>query len=493
MPQRNFSDDPNWRPSALGSTGSVEFEHNGRGFHSINVDFNQQAFNDFIQQVKAKIIDKCLDEGAPLEEAVERIEVAGEYAKDVHTEAVEDGASPTEAATQAQEKAEVLDKVSSKIAKKLKQEEQRPSNSESTSSPISSSKEPTSANLISERFLVAQPSAEQMQEADAYQFLIKKRIEETAADPHNESKLRKLRVTIESYAAEYPRLAKLFGQTLEAFGAVATIGGGYALTLGILAAAGTTVGATPALVSATVFGAATYLVHKAGESLGETINYAATKTAEWTANDPHERTELAADYSLVGLIGLASIGQIKKPATVIGKNILRLDRTKAIEGLSTVEHGILQAEHAFKKNPQFGKEAGVKLHEDAKVSARKMQKRYGDSIGKTEDNLMFEQRCFQGLTPKEMDKIGLEFPKSGYSRYDVLDTAEGVILDYKFFGNDKPNANIFEASRLQKMIRNAPDSVNSIYGIKPIFVDGVHSKQFEAVKVWTREGDLLWQ
>ncbi|MDR2267986.1 MAG: hemagglutinin repeat-containing protein, partial [Holosporaceae bacterium] len=29
MPQRNFSDDPNWRPSALGSTGSVEFEHNG--------------------------------------------------------------------------------------------------------------------------------------------------------------------------------------------------------------------------------------------------------------------------------------------------------------------------------------------------------------------------------------------------------------------------------------------------------------------------------
>jgi hypothetical protein len=31
MPQRNFSDNPNWRPTALGSTGSVEFDHDGRG------------------------------------------------------------------------------------------------------------------------------------------------------------------------------------------------------------------------------------------------------------------------------------------------------------------------------------------------------------------------------------------------------------------------------------------------------------------------------
>jgi hypothetical protein len=43
------------------------------------------------------------------------------------------------------------------------------------------------------------------------------------------------------------------------------------------------------------------------------------------------------------------------------------------------------------------------------------------------------------------------------------------------------------------MISNVPKEVKEIYGIRPIFVDGVHSKHFEAVKVWTRDGGLLWQ
>jgi hypothetical protein len=70
MPQRNFSDDPNWKPSALGSTGSVEFGHDGHGFHATNVDFNQQAFKETIDSLKAKIFEQCLDQNVSVEEAV---------------------------------------------------------------------------------------------------------------------------------------------------------------------------------------------------------------------------------------------------------------------------------------------------------------------------------------------------------------------------------------------------------------------------------------
>jgi hypothetical protein len=273
----------------------VNGNRNGRNLEIELVGFNREQFNQELQQIKHTIFNNATDQGIPEEEAAERIEILGEYAEDAYTEAVEEELSKEEAKTLMKEKVNALNKVSKKIERKIKQEE----------SPAAATVDPNVAGLLHERFIGAQPSAEQAQEAEAYQFLIGKRIEEVSSDPHNDSKLRKLRITIESYAAEYPRLAKLFGQTLEAFGAVATVGGGYAMTVGILAAAGTTVGATPALVSATVFGAATYLVHKAGESLGETINYAAMKAAEWSTNDPHERAELTSDYSLGGMIFLA--------------------------------------------------------------------------------------------------------------------------------------------------------------------------------------------
>jgi adhesin HecA-like repeat protein len=73
MPQRNFSDDPNWRPTGLGSNSSVQFEHDGRGFHAINVDFNQREFQATIDAVKTKIFEKSLDQGEPVAETVDLI------------------------------------------------------------------------------------------------------------------------------------------------------------------------------------------------------------------------------------------------------------------------------------------------------------------------------------------------------------------------------------------------------------------------------------
>jgi hypothetical protein len=77
-------------------------------------------------------------------------------------------------------------------------------------------------------------------------------------------------------------------------------------------------------------------------------------------------------------------------------------------------------------------------------------------------------------------------PKSGYSIYDVIDTKEGVVLDYKFFQYDRPDSRIFDTKRLQTMVDNLPKSIDCIYGIKPIFKDGAHTGKFEAVDVWKR-------
>jgi hypothetical protein len=114
------------------------------------------------------------------------------------------------------------------------------------------------------------------------------------------------------------------------------------------------------------------------------------------------------------------------------------------------------------------------------VRAIKQIAHFGERIGMTD--VMYEQRVFKGKT--ELD--GIQMPQSGYSRYDVVSKSQGVVLDYKFFQYDRPDAGIFDATRFQRMVSNLPDKVDSIFGIKPIFRDGVHTGKFEAVEVWKR-------
>ncbi|MBQ7673607.1 MAG: hypothetical protein IJT36_03660, partial [Alphaproteobacteria bacterium] len=68
MPQMH---DAEHRPTGLGSTGTVEMEHNGYGFRSTQIDFDQDEFNHVIDQVKAKVFDEALDKGLPTQEAVQ--------------------------------------------------------------------------------------------------------------------------------------------------------------------------------------------------------------------------------------------------------------------------------------------------------------------------------------------------------------------------------------------------------------------------------------
>ncbi|MBR1734447.1 MAG: hypothetical protein IJ730_03210, partial [Alphaproteobacteria bacterium] len=68
MPQMR---DAEHRPTGLGSTGTVEMEHNGCNFRSMQIDFDQTEFNHVIDQVKAKVFDEALDKGLPTQEAVQ--------------------------------------------------------------------------------------------------------------------------------------------------------------------------------------------------------------------------------------------------------------------------------------------------------------------------------------------------------------------------------------------------------------------------------------
>ena len=68
MPQMR---DANHRPSGLGSTGTVEMEHDGHSFRSTQIDFDRTEFNQVIDQVKAKVFSEALDKGLPTQEAVQ--------------------------------------------------------------------------------------------------------------------------------------------------------------------------------------------------------------------------------------------------------------------------------------------------------------------------------------------------------------------------------------------------------------------------------------
>jgi hypothetical protein len=57
-----------------------------------------------------------------------------------------------------------------------------------------------------------------------------------------------------------------------------------------------------------------------------------------------------------------------------------------------------------------------------------------------------------------------------------------------FFQYDRPDGRIFDTKRLQTMVTNLPDDIKQIYGIKPIFKDGIHTGKFEAVEVWRKVG-----
>ena len=68
MPQMRDADH---RPTGLGSTGTLEIEHDGHGFRSTQIDFDRTEFNNVIDSVKAKVFGEALDKGLPTQEAVQ--------------------------------------------------------------------------------------------------------------------------------------------------------------------------------------------------------------------------------------------------------------------------------------------------------------------------------------------------------------------------------------------------------------------------------------
>jgi hypothetical protein len=171
--------------------------------------------------------------------------------------------------------------------------------------------------------------------------------------------------------------------------------------------------------------------------------------------------------------------QVDQFVSISGMRRVNLEGvTKPVGELSLIELGILEAEHAFNKIGGFGHVAGTKQHKFAADSAKPVLKRFGERIGMKD--VMCEKKVFQGKMKIE------DVPQSGYSIYDVVSESQGVVLDYKFFQYDRPDGSIFDATRFQRMISNLPDKIDSVFGIKPIFRDGLHTGKFEAVEVWKR-------
>ena len=84
MPQMRDADH---RPTGLGSTGTLEMEHDGHGFRSTQIDFDRTEFNHVIDLVKAKVFDEALDKGLPTQEAVQMAEQEKQkFIQDLNTE-----------------------------------------------------------------------------------------------------------------------------------------------------------------------------------------------------------------------------------------------------------------------------------------------------------------------------------------------------------------------------------------------------------------------
>jgi hypothetical protein len=102
-------------------------------------------------------------------------------------------------------------------------------------------------------------------------------------------------------------------------------------------------------------------------------------------------------------------------------------------------------------------------------------------VKELEIDVKFDQKYFRGSSKEE------DVPEFGYSVYDVISENHGVVLDYKLlqYNEDTP---VFDAAvftvNLQNMVSNLPNKIKSIFCIKPIFRNGIHTGKFEAVEVW---------
>ena len=74
MPQKDFSNNPNWKPTGLGSTGTLEYNRDGKEFKAISIDYNSAEFHKTIDAVKARVFGECLDKGMYVSEAVEIVQ-----------------------------------------------------------------------------------------------------------------------------------------------------------------------------------------------------------------------------------------------------------------------------------------------------------------------------------------------------------------------------------------------------------------------------------
>ena len=170
MPQMH---DAEHRPTGLGSTGTVEMEHNGHGFRSTQIDFDRTEFNNVIDLVKAKVFDEALNENADTETTIERIEVLGDWAEKVVTEAKDEGKSDEEIKEEVKQALPVAHALV-KIDQMVKKEPEQGTFSQSTekSSLSTSSSDTAASDLLWTRLMKCAEDAKSSQEVASHLYFM---------------------------------------------------------------------------------------------------------------------------------------------------------------------------------------------------------------------------------------------------------------------------------------------------------------------------------
>ena len=137
LPQEGRNSPSESRLPSISTNSNISFEHNGSGLRAENLDFNKEEVNQLINDIKTYVFNEALDQNLDVGEAVERVEVLGDWAEKLVTEAKEEGKSDEEAKEEVNQALPVAHELV-KIDQMVKKEPDQGTFSQTTESSASS-------------------------------------------------------------------------------------------------------------------------------------------------------------------------------------------------------------------------------------------------------------------------------------------------------------------------------------------------------------------
>ena len=170
LPQEGRNSPSESRLPSISTNSNISFEHNGSGLRAENLDFNKEEVNQLINDIKTYVFNEALDQNLDVGEAVERVEVLGDWAEKLVTEAKEEGKSDEEAKEEVNQALPVAHELV-KIDQMVKKEPDQGTFSQTTESSASST-DTAASDLLWTRLMKCAEDAKSSQEVASHLYFM---------------------------------------------------------------------------------------------------------------------------------------------------------------------------------------------------------------------------------------------------------------------------------------------------------------------------------